>query len=103
VIVGIVPAVAVNFAVNRSAPYAEAWNEPWPNEPELIQFLSGNIGRTIGRPFRGSVHFPGYDEHAGLTIISLWATGVSTVHEYGQVVTPQAFYFLHGIFQNSVT
>ena len=102
-LVAIVPALAVDFAVNRSAPYAEHWYQPWPNEPELAQYLMDNVGRTLDQPFRGSLHFPGYNDHAGLTITALWARSIPTVHEYGQLITPPAFYILHGLLQNSVT
>jgi hypothetical protein len=102
VIVAIVPAAALNFAINRSAPYADMWNEPYPNQPELIQFLTNKVGRAVGQPFRGSIHFPGYDYHAGLTITDLWRSGVPTVHEYSQLVTPQEFYILYAVFQSKV-
>jgi hypothetical protein len=103
ILVASIPAMAMNFAVNRSAPYAEAWNLPWPNEPEFVEFLTGSVGRTVGQPFRGSIHFPGYNEQAGVTITALWAKGVPTVHGYGQLVTPQALYILHAVFQKDVT
>src|SRR5262249_35874037 len=98
----IVPAAAVDFALNRSEPYANAWYEPYPNEPELVQFLTDNVGRAVGRPFRGSFHFPEYTIYADLTAPALWARSVPTVHEYGQLVTPQAFYFAYAVFQNDV-
>jgi hypothetical protein len=99
VIVAIIPTVAVNFAANRSAPYVE----PWPNDPELLQFLTGSIGRNVGEPFRGTLHILPSDNHTGLTILDLWAKGVATVYEYSQLVTPQAFYMLYAVFQNPVT
>src|SRR5262249_52217074 len=102
VIVAIIPTVAVNFAANRSTPYAELWKGPWPNDPELLQFLTGNIGRNLGEPFRGTLHILPYDNYTGLTIMALWAKGVATVHEYSQLATPQAFYMLYTVFQNPV-
>jgi len=101
VLVAIVPAAAVDFALNRSAPYANTWYEPYPNEPELVQFLTDNAGRAIGRHFRGSLFFPWYDGHA-LTIPALWVRGIPTVQEYGQLVTPQALYLLHAVLQKDV-
>src|SRR5262249_1528849 len=100
--VAILPAIAVDFAVNRSAPHAKAWYQPYPNQPELYQFLAGKAGRVLGQPFRGSVNFPLYNDHAGLTVTALWAKGIPTIHEYGQLVTAQSFYILYGLFQNSV-
>jgi len=102
VIVAIIPTVAVNFAANRSAPYVAMWKEPWPNDPELLQFLTGSIGRNVGEPFRGTIHILPYDNYSGLTIMTLWAKGVATVHEYSQLATPQAFYMLYAVFQNPV-
>ena len=102
VIVAIVPTVTVNFASNRSAPYAELWKEPWPNDPELLQFLTSNIGRNLGESFRGTLHILPFDNYTGLTIMALWAKGVATVHEYSQLATPQAFYMLYAVFQNPV-
>src|SRR5262249_35566942 len=52
VLVAIIPAAVVDFAVNRSAPYINTWYEPYPNQPELVQFLTDNVGRTVGEPFR---------------------------------------------------
>src|SRR5262249_36539021 len=101
VIVAIVPAAAVDFHISRAAASATAWYEPYPNEPELVQFLTDNAGRAVGRPFRGSLHFPPYDNYA-LTIPALWVRGIPTVYEYGQLVTPQALYFVHAVFQNDV-
>jgi hypothetical protein len=100
--VAIIPAASVDFAINRSAPYARIWNEPYPNQPELVQFFTDNASRSVGQPFRGFLHFPGYNDHSGLTITALWQRGIPTVHEYGQLVTPQAFYTLYAVFQNDV-
>jgi hypothetical protein len=102
IIVASIPAVAMNFAVNRSAPYAEVWNSRGPNEPEFVEFLTDNVSRAVAQPFRGSIHFPGYNDDAGLTITALWAKSVPTVHGYGQLVTPQALYILHALFQSDV-
>src|SRR5262245_20569493 len=60
--VGIVPGWLVYFAINSSGPYAEHWQERWPNEPELQTFFSDNIGRAVGHPIRGSVHFWTYSD-----------------------------------------
>jgi hypothetical protein len=103
VIVAIIPSVAVIFAAKRSAYYAEVSQEPWPNDPELLQFLTGNIGRSVGEPFRGTLHVLLYDNYTGLTTMALWAKGVPTVDEYSQLVTPQVFYTLYTVFQNDVT
>jgi hypothetical protein len=103
VIVVIIPSVAVSFAAKRSAYYAEVSQEPWPNDPELFQFLTGNIGRNTGEPFRGTLHVLPYDNYTGLMTMALWAKGVPTVSEYSQLVTPQAFYTLYAVFQNDVT
>src|SRR5262249_38373118 len=103
VIVGLVPAWFANFAVNRSAPYAEQWHEPWPNEPELQKFFFDNVGRAVDRPLRGSVHFWTFGGDTAFTTISSWANGIHTVDEYSQLVTPPAVYALHALLQINIT
>jgi hypothetical protein len=103
IIVGIVPGWLVYFAINSSGPYAQHWQEPWPNEPELQKFFSDNIGRAVGHPIRGSVHFWTYSNDTAFTTISSWVNSIHTVDEYSQLVTPQAVYTLHALLQNDVT
>src|SRR5262249_14320400 len=102
-VAAIIPAWLATFARSSSATYAEYWNEPWPKEPELVEFFTTRVGRSIGQPIRGSLHFWTYDQDIGFTIISLWANGVHTVDEYSHLVTPQALYALHALLQNNVT
>src|SRR5262249_46548182 len=96
----IIPAVVVNFAVNRSGPYAAVWKGPPLNQPELMDFFASQAGRRLGEPFRGSLQIPPESDHAGYTIVALWGRGIPTVHEYSQLATPQAFYFLYSVLQN---
>jgi len=103
IMVAIIPVWLANFAVNGSAPYAEHWHEPWPNEPELQKFFSDNVGRAVDRPIRGSVHFWTYSGDTAFTTISSWANGIHTVDEYSQLVTPQAVYALHALLQINIT
>src|SRR5262249_36495839 len=65
VVIALVPAAIVIYAFNRPAWMADLYNEPWPDEPELAQFLSDNIAREVGKPFRGAVLFylPDYPIH----------------------------------------
>jgi hypothetical protein len=102
-VVGIIPAGFADFAEYHSAQYTNHWNEPWPNEPEVVAFFKSNVGRAIGQPIRGSVHFWTYNADIGFTIITLWANAVHTIDEYSQLVTPQALYALHALLQNNVT
>jgi hypothetical protein len=102
VIVALIPTIAVDFAANRSAVYTVLWKEPWPNDPEFLGFLTGNIGRSVGEPVRGTLHVLPVDNYTGLTIMALWAKGVPTIYEYSQLATPQAFYMLYAVFQNPV-
>jgi hypothetical protein len=85
IMAAIIPGWLVNFAINGSAAYAELWHEPWPNEPELQKFFSDNVGRAVGHPIRGSVHFWTYSGDTAFTSISLWANGIHTVDEYSQL------------------
>src|SRR5499427_8790560 len=99
----IIPARLGYFAEHRSGGYADQWNEPWPNEPEVVAFFASNISRAVGQPIRGSVHFWTYNRDLEFTIITLWANAVHTIDEYSQLVTPQALYALHALLQNNVT
>jgi hypothetical protein len=99
----IIPAKVADFAAYQSAQYTNHWNEPWPNEPEVVAFFKSNVGRAIGQPIRGSVHFWTYNADIGFTIITLWANAVHTIDEYSQLVTPQALYALHALLQSDVT
>src|SRR5262249_342952 len=101
-IAAIIPGSLANFAVNGSAPYAERWHEPWPNEPELQKFFSDNVGRAVGHPIRGSVHFWTLNLQTDFTVISLWANSVHTIDEYSQLVTPQVLYTQYVLLRNNV-
>src|SRR5262249_54461077 len=101
--VAIIPAGVADFAEYHSAPYANHWNEPWPNEPEVVAFFKSNVGRAVGQPIRGSVHFWTYNADIGFTIITLWANAFHPIDESSQLVTPQALYALHALLQNNVT
>jgi hypothetical protein len=101
--VAVIPARVAYFAESHPGQYTNHWNEPWPNEPEVVAFFKSNIGRAVGHPIRGSVHFWTYNADIGFTIITLWANAVHTIDEYSQLVTPQALYALHALLQNNVT
>jgi hypothetical protein len=101
--IAIIPAGLAAFARYYSGPYSDQWNERWPNEPEVVAFFKSNIGRAVGQPVRGSIHFWTYNSELGFTIITLWANAVHTIDEYSQLVTPQALYALHALLQNNVT
>jgi hypothetical protein len=49
------------------------------------------------------VHFETFGEDTAPTIAALWARRVPTIAEYSQLVTPQAFYFEHKVFDQNVT
>jgi hypothetical protein len=91
--VGIIPAAVADFAVRQGPVIAESFHEHWPDEPELTRFFEDKIGLEVGRPFRGSVHVWPYDYAIGLTVKGLWARGIPTVMQYGQLITPPSFYF----------
>jgi hypothetical protein len=111
-LVAIIPGAMANIALSRAEPLHERYNERWPNEPVVSKLLEDNLGQAIGETFRGSILFwnpstevsrdalGGYA--ANLTMESAWARGVPTLHEYSQLVTPQALYFIHKMFQKDV-
>src|SRR5262249_37677400 len=89
------------FAIRHGSEHAERFHEHWPDEPELIQFLEDKIGLEVGESFRGSVHFWPFDYDTGLTASSLWARGIPTVLQYGELVTPESYYFVDAIQNKS--
>jgi hypothetical protein len=78
------------------------FQDPWPNEPELIEFFAENIGLVAGQPFRGAVNVPAADFVTSSTIAALWSRNVPTLNEYSQLVTPEALYFVHALLKRDV-
>jgi hypothetical protein len=101
-VAAVVPAALVNYSIYRPAHLAELYNEPWPSEPELGQFLADNISQSIGRPFRGAVLFDYYTYYIHLAHDDLWIRSVPTIVQYGQLVTPQSTYFNAEVLKNDV-
>ena len=97
----IIPAVAIDTVVKYPTWKVKYWQENWPEQPELDQFLATEIGLRNDRRFRGTALFytNQYDEF--LTIDSLWAAGVPTANEYSQLVTPQSVYFINRAIQKA--
>jgi hypothetical protein len=100
-LVTIIPARVTDYALHESAPRAEIYHEPWPDEPELMQFFARNLSSDVGQPLRGSLFFSEYHyiRETGLTMANAWAHGLHTVTEYSQLVTPPAVYFLYAFLQ----
>jgi hypothetical protein len=100
-IVAMMTASAVPIVAIAGVPreVAKLWYEPWPDEPELRNFLAGNIGLRADTRFRGSAFFYTFQHDEFLTMDSLWADAVPTANEYSQLVTPQAIYFIHQLFK----
>ena len=103
-VIVLVPAAVAAYAVGRPAHIAELYNEPWPNEPELVRLLVADTAQTTDRTFRGSVLFTlrDYTYATQLTIANLWVHGVPTTSEYDQLVTPQSVYFNATVLGNDV-
>jgi hypothetical protein len=102
IVVGIIPSYAANFALNRAQPYALMYRERWPDESQLSQFFRENIQQVLAQPFRGSIMYWVPDYPTMLTMTRGWTRGVPTANEYGQLVTPQALYFIHALFKTDV-
>jgi hypothetical protein len=102
IVVLLVPAALVNYAINRPVWIANLYNEPWPNEPELEQFLADNTALAIGRPFQGSNLFSFSDYAIRLTMDNLWVRDIPTVNQYDQLVTPQSVYFNYSVLKNDM-
>jgi hypothetical protein len=98
IILAVVPAKAIDYALNHSSAYAEAYHLPWPKEPELMKFLSENVSTQVGQTLRGSIA----NQVNGYTSLNLWAAGMHTIDEYSQLVTPQAIYFIYMALKQNV-
>src|SRR5262249_27329270 len=97
-----IPVYVVNFALNRSQPYAQMYHERWPNEPVVSRFFTDNIRQSAGPPFRGAIMFWDPDYPALLTMANGLAPPIPTPNEYSQLVTPQALYFIHVLLKQDV-
>jgi hypothetical protein len=95
-VVAVLPAAVASYATSRP-PYVLA---PWPNEPELEQFLADNISQSVARPFRGAVLFDFHTYSIHLIHDNLWIRSVPTIMQYGQLVTVQSTYFNAVVLKN---
>jgi hypothetical protein len=100
--VTVVPAAGI-LAADRNRQLATAWALPQPNETELVDFLSTQIGLRVGKPFRGSAMFSAPDYFDILSISNLWQHGIPTANEYSQLITPQIFYLNSSLFKKDVS
>jgi hypothetical protein len=102
VAVTLVPVGGLLFALERSKSIpANAYTMPWPDEPELVEYLSDHIGLGAGKPYRGSaIVVPGGAFNVA-SVANLWSEGIPTVSEYSQLVTPQANYLNVELFKQS--
>jgi hypothetical protein len=97
--VAVIPALVTDYALRDSRAKAEIYYQPWPNEPELMKFLSENVSSRIDEPLRGSIAFFDINDDTRPTIAQVWAHGMHTIDEYSQLVTPQAVYFLYAVLK----
>src|SRR5207253_9119359 len=94
----VVPAAGISAALNNRH-LATVWVLPWPDETELIDFLSSEIGARVGEPFRGAAMFWNTDYFDMLSISNLWKRGIPTANEYSQLMTPQLLYLNAALFK----
>src|SRR5262249_23410666 len=97
------PAVPIAKTHNYPKGFVPYWHEDWTDEPELRQFLSNNIGLSVGHQFRGSIFFYTFQYNEFLTLDNLWVDHVPTANEYSQLITPQAIYFIHQLFKRNLS
>ena len=81
---------------------ATSWVLGWPDETQLGDFLSQNIGARVGETFGGSAVFPSDDYFDLLSMSNLWKRGIPTANEYSQLVTPQMIYLNAALFRRNV-
>ena len=101
-VAAVLPAGALGYAFTRPPHLADQYNEPWADEPELVQFLVENTAQDIGHPFKGAVLFYHCDYAILLTITNLWLRSIPTISEYGQLVTTQSLYFNATVLNNDM-
>jgi hypothetical protein len=99
--VSVVPAQIARSTLGNPT-IASIQDRPWADEPELMQFLTQNIGLAVGQPFRGTINFLSFDPNSVYTIETLWSRGIPTLYEYSQLVSPTALYFIHALFRRDV-
>jgi hypothetical protein len=90
-----IPAAAAIYVDPATTPDYEV---PFPDEPELVDYLAKAIGLRVGGEFRGSLTF-----EAGLggeTMFNLWIHGVASGNEYSQLITPQVMYLNSALFRS---
>ena len=98
VVTASIPAAATIYVGRATSPNFEV---PFPNEPELIDYLAKAIGLRVDGEFRGSLTF-----EAGLggeTMFNLWMHGVASGNEYSQLITPQVMYLNAALFKQDFT
>jgi len=92
-----VPAAATIYAAHATASDFEV---PFPDEPELLDYLGKAIGLRVGGEFHGSAMM--YAAPSDATMYNLWVHGIPTANEYSQLLTPQATYFNAALFKNDI-
>jgi len=97
-VVAVLPGIAANFAVKDPYRLASIPLYPMPNEPELVAFLTSKLELEVGKPFRGSTFYWTEGSESEMSRVNLWFNDVASANEYSQLVTPQAFYFIHRVF-----
>jgi hypothetical protein len=102
IVAAIIPAKVAEYALTRSKPYAAVYYLRWLDEPELMWFVTDKVGLQVGEPFRGSINVLSFAFAPGFSVAAFWASGIPTVNEYSQLVTPQSLYFIHKLFQRDV-
>src|SRR4030095_16729004 len=104
---GILVAAAItawiaNWALTRGSAYAEYYHDKWSDEPELQRFLVDSVRQAVRQPYRGSLHFWGFNEATIYTAMTLWTRNLHTVDEYSQLVTPPALYWLYALLDRDI-
>jgi hypothetical protein len=99
-LVAMLTSAATAIYAVRAAPNAPNFDEPFPNEPELVRYFEEAIGLRVGGEFRGSVMM--YAAPSEPTMPNLWIHGIPTVNEYSQLLTPQATYFSAALFKHDI-
>jgi hypothetical protein len=91
--VAALPMKVTLYALTDAQLKARYFYLPWTTDPELVQFVTESIGRTVGQPYRGAINFLATGSTTSSTIQTMRSLGVATLNEYNQLVTAESFYF----------
>jgi len=99
-----IPIALLVYLIEIVPTQRSAYYEPWPAEQALVDTLRGSLSREKpDSALSGSVVLLDTRNHYDniLTIVQLWRNDISTLNEYGQMITPAMHYFGTRVLHNA--